>query len=117
MKLQKSILSNHEFEYEIPIKDAEEIWALSNSRVTKRRYRLSISGGAWIVDCFEKENYPLVLAEVELPSEALTIEMPEWCTHEITGQKQWSNASLAAKPISKYSIAERLKKNMAQKEP
>ena len=44
---------------------------------------------------FEGELSPLILAEVELPSEDATVELPAWLGEEITGDHSWSNASLA----------------------
>ena len=56
-----------------------------------------------IVDCFAEENSPLVLAEVELEKENELITKPSWCGKEITGEYQWSNASLAQMPISQWT--------------
>ena len=103
-------ISNYEYEYLVPLDDAEEIWELVPHKVIKTRYELNLSGGEWIVDCFEGKNSPLVLAEVELSSNDEIVEKPSWCGEELTGRYQWSNAALAQNPISNWSI-ETLKKN------
>ena len=64
--------------------------------VEKRRYLWNGADGfVWEVDEFEGELSPLILAEVELPSEDATVELPAWLGEEITGDHSWSNASLA----------------------
>lgn len=64
--------------------------------IEKRRYLWNgVDGYVWEVDEFEGELSPLVLAEVELPSEDTSVELPAWLGEEITGDHSWSNASLA----------------------
>jgi adenylate cyclase len=64
--------------------------------VEKRRYLWNgVDGFVWEVDEFEGELSPLVLAEVELPAEDTSVELPAWLGEEITGDHSWSNASLA----------------------
>ena len=99
----------HEFEYEIPAADASDMWDISSKRLIKSRYFLDIEGVDWIVDCFEGSNYPLEIAEVELPTEDTFCAIPDWCGLEITGQDRWSNAALANCPFKNWSINERRK--------
>ena len=108
MKFKSSKISNYEFEYEIPIDQAEAIFEKTYAKVNKTRYTLNLPKGNWVVDCFHKENSPLIIAEVEMGSESEIIQKPNWCEIEITGEYQWSNASLAKTPISKWSIKDRL---------
>ena len=104
-------ISNHEFEYAIPLNDAESLWKLAPHKLTKTRYELNLYAGAWIIDCFQGKNSPLVIAEVELTSEKEKVQKPSWCGEEITTNKQFSNAALAQRPISLWSIESRLIKN------
>ncbi len=103
-------IGTHEFEYKIPLEEAEQIWELSTHKLTKERFEINLSGGSWIVDCFKGKNFPLVIAEIELASSEETIEKPAWCGQELTGAYHWSNASLAKTPISDCSIEKRLLK-------
>ena len=98
---------NYDLEYNIPYKDAELIFESISRKVFKKRYSLNFSPGEWIVDCFEGTNKSLVLAEVALPSEEVSIPIPNWCSKEITGIKKFSNASLATNPISNWNMKER----------
>ena len=72
-------LVRHEFEYPIPVADAEALWDLAPHRLEKVRYQLDCPGGDWVVDCFQGENAPLVLAEVELASAQVDLVIPPWC--------------------------------------
>tara|TARA_B100000965_G_scaffold83995_1_gene67628 strand:+ start:835 stop:1335 length:501 start_codon:yes stop_codon:yes gene_type:complete len=101
--------TNYEFEYQIPITDAIELFNLSKNKITKTRYQLKLDNKNWVVDSFKDLNSSLTIAEIELNSEAEHIQIPSWCEQEITGIKSFSNASLAKKPISELSIKDRLK--------
>lgn len=102
LKAPASGIARHEFEYPLPASDAESLWDLAPHRLIKTRYSLALTGGEWVVDCFEGENAPLVLAEVELESEDDPLELPPWCGQEVTGDGRWSNAALAAAPIAAW---------------
>ncbi len=106
LKSPKTKISNHEFEYKIPLKDAEKLLELLPHTISKTRYELNLENGLWVVDCFEEENAPLVLAEVELPSEETLVTKPAWCGKEITGLYQWSNAALSEMPFSTWPSQE-----------
>ena len=101
--------TNYEFEYEIPIQDAIELFNLSKNKITKTRYQLKINKKIWVVDFFYGSNSSLKIAEIELTSESESIKIPLWCGQEITGIKSLSNASLAKTPISELSIKDRIK--------
>ena len=102
----EGLMTNHEFEYHIPIQDALAMWGRISKKLHKKRYCLNLWPGKWVVDCFEDKNFPLVLAEVELNSEEEFIKKPHWCSHEVTGLKKFSNAGLAQLPISDWSTKE-----------
>ena len=102
-------LSNYEFEYSIPIKDAIELIKLSKYKITKTRYQLKINKKYWVVDVFDGTNSSLKIAEIELNSESEEIQVPSWCGQEITGIKSLSNAALAKRPISQFSVKDRMK--------
>ncbi len=103
-------LTNYEFEYQIPIQDALELFNLSKNKITKTRYQLKIDEKDWVVDCFKGLNSSLTIAEIELSSESEQIQIPTWCEQEITGIKSLSNASLAKRPITELSTSDRMKK-------
>ena len=102
-------LTNYEFEYSIPTKDAVELIKLSKYKITKIRHKIKINKSDWVVDIFGGSNFSLKIAEVELNHEDEEIQVPSWCIQEITGIKSFSNASLARTPISQLSVKDRLK--------
>jgi len=106
MKKSLEGLINDEFEYQIPIKDAELIWKKLDKKLTKRRFDLQFNEDSWIIDCFQNENYPLIIAEIELESTESIVKSPHWCGKEITGEKKLTNAALARFPISDWSQQE-----------
>jgi CHAD domain-containing protein/CYTH domain-containing protein len=76
----------------------EVLWPLtSGRRVAKRRYRVPEAGLIWEIDEFTDRE--LVLAEVELPSEDVAPEVPEWLepyvVREVTGDAEYINVNLA----------------------
>ncbi len=98
----------HEFEYSIPLDEAEAIWTLIKNKITKTRFELTLNNQEWIVDCFEGANSPLIIAEIELQSTQVSVIKPSWCWKEITGDYQWSNAALAHCPIQEWSSKKRI---------
>jgi adenylate cyclase len=74
-----------EFEYEIPISDAEEmIEQFSTKHIRKYRYEIPMGKHTWEVDVFEGKLEGLILAEVELDSEDEVFEKPEWITEDVS---------------------------------
>jgi len=100
-------LVRHEFEYPIPLADAEQLLQLTPHQLSKCRHGLALPGGDWIVDVFEGVNAPLIIAEVELCDRAAAVWQPAWCGLEITGRHELSNAALSARPLAAWPAAER----------
>lgn len=97
-------LSRDEFEYRIPVVDAEAmLGSLSRGgTVEKIRYHIEVKGFIWDVDEFLGENKGLVVAEVELEDEDQQPELPAWLGQEVTGEVRYYNAYLAGKPFSTW---------------
>ncbi len=92
-----------EFEYEIPLEDAEQLLKLSDGPVVEKiRYVLNHKGLIWEVDEFLGENHGLVVAEVELTSESQSFEKPNWVGREVTEDLRYFNSNLAAHPYSTW---------------
>ncbi len=104
IKGTRSGASRAEYEYEIPVEDADEI--LDNQAlgavVEKTRYRVDHAGLTWEVDVFEGANAGLAIAEVELPSETADVQMPEWVGDEVTDDDRYYNSNLVAHPYSTW---------------
>ena len=86
-----------EYEYGIPVKDAEELMKVfcPGGAVEKLRYRVLHDGFLWVVDEFLGGYGGLVLAEIELKSADETFAFPPWIGREVTGDFHYSNSWLA----------------------
>jgi CYTH domain-containing protein len=93
-----------EYEYEIPVADAESLLDTLCLRplIEKTRHLLVHRGIEWVVDVFTGDNAGLVVAEVELADEAEAIELPEWVGREVTGDPRYLNVNLARNPFTRW---------------
>jgi len=93
-----------EYEYEIPLADANEMHDRLCERplIEKTRYRVSHEGLAWEIDEFEGDNRGLIIAEVELKDETQSVTLPGWIGQEVTGDPRYFNANLVANPFSQW---------------
>ena len=90
--------SRYEWEQEIPLGDAEELMALCEpERIEKVRYLVDFANHTFEVDEFHGENEGLIVAEVELESEAEQVEFPSFIGEEVTGQTKYYNSHLRAR--------------------
>ena len=95
--------SRAEFEYKIPVADAEQLLKLSDGPVIEKlRYTVTYKGFKWEVDEFLGENAGLVIAEVELEREDQPFERPGWLGREVTEDPRYFNSSLATNPYSTW---------------
>jgi adenylate cyclase len=97
-------LTRSEFEYPIPQEDAEIMLATlcELPLIEKRRYRIQVGTHLWEVDEFLGENAGLILAEVELSSEAEAVGLPPWAGQEVSGDPRYYNSNLAQHPYASW---------------
>lgn len=101
VKSARSGLSRQEFEYDIPLDDAEQMLArVSTGVIDKVRHLVEFDGKIWEVDVFHGDNEGLVLAEIELSSEDEAFEAPGWLGKEVSAERRYYNAALAEVPFS-----------------
>jgi CYTH domain-containing protein len=93
-----------EYEYEIPVVDAQVMLdeLCEKPLIEKKRYRIKYKGLTWEVDEFFGENQGLIVAEVELESEDQKINKPAWIGQEVTGDARYFNANLIHHPFQKW---------------
>ncbi|RQO31230.1 adenylate cyclase [Taibaiella sp. KBW10] len=93
-----------EYEYQIPYQEAEELLAMfSVSELSKTRYKILFKGKIWEVDEFAGDNAGLIVAEIELTSEAEHFELPDWVGREVTGQQEYYNSNLTIHPYKNWN--------------
>jgi adenylate cyclase len=93
-----------EFEYEIPVADAEQLLALCDGAPLRKWRRVVVHEGmAWEVDEFLDANAGLVVAEIELASEDQPFAAPPWLGAEVTHDPRYFNSALIAAPFSTWA--------------
>lgn len=108
IKSAESSLSRQEFEYPVPVADAEDLIRLRvGSVLEKTRYRVPHRGGDWEVDVYSGDNEGLTIAEIELPSETAEVERPGWLGEEVTGDRRYYAARLSVEPFRNWSRTDR----------
>lgn len=97
-------ISRSEYEYEIPVADAEQMLAelAVSSVIDKTRYGVRQGNHVWDLDVFAGDNVGLVMAEVELGSEDEAFEMPDWAGEEVSGDGRYFNSNLASHPFKTW---------------
>ena len=95
-------ISRMEYEYEIPVADADTLLAelCIQPLIEKKRYRIDYKGFIYEVDEFFADNEGLVVAEIELTSENQKFEKPSWLGREVSDDNRYFNASLVTHPYS-----------------
>lgn len=96
--------SRAEFEYDIPIEDAELMLQTLCDRplIEKTRYKIGIGNLTWEIDEFEGENKGLIMAEVELSDEHQSLELPEWIGEEVSKDIRYFNSNLVKYPFTQW---------------
>ena len=98
-----SDLSRSEFEYQIPRADALTILnTMCPFKLQKHRYEIEYQGFIFEIDEYFGDNAPLVVVEVELPSEETEFAKPSWLGEEITANGKFTNAYLSKHPYSEW---------------
>jgi adenylate cyclase len=109
LKSREAGPSRQEFEYEIPLADAEALLALCvGAPIDKVRHYVPFGGFTWEVDEFAGENAGLVVAEIELPAVDAQFPRPEWVDVEVTDLPRYYNLALAARPYGRWRDEEKL---------
>lgn len=87
-------ISRHEWEYEIPLKDAREILEKCHTTGTIEKTRYIC--GRWEIDIFHGRLEGLALAEIEMHDADEQIELPAFIGKEVSGDNRYFNSCLAA---------------------
>jgi adenylate cyclase len=97
-------VTRSEFEYAIPVADAAAMLALCERPLIEKDRHVEVHGGkTWEIDVFHGENEGLVVAELELLSEAEPFVKPAWAGDEVSGDSRYANASLVRNPFSRWA--------------
>lgn len=104
LKGPTSGISRLEFEYPIPVADAEILLRelAVSPLIEKVRYRVRAGRHVWDLDVFAGANAGLVLAEVELEAEDADFERPDWAGEEVSDDPRYFNVNLARHPYGHW---------------
>jgi len=93
-----------EYEYEIPLGEAEEMLdqLCNQPQIDKTRFIVEQGKHTWEIDEFYGDNQGLLVAEVELGSEDEEIIKPDWIGDEVTGDPRYYNVSLIKHPFKAW---------------
>jgi CYTH domain-containing protein len=94
-----------EFEYEIPLADAERILSsiCGDDRLEKHRFFVQEAGAMWSVDVYCGLLQGIVLAEVELKEETQKLTLPAWVGKEVTGDPFYRKINMRARALKRAS--------------
>ena len=96
-------VSRPEFEYPIPLSDAQQLMSLClRPLVEKTRYVINYGGKRWEVDEFHGDNLGLILAEIELSREDEAVVIPPWIGQEVSGDPRYFNSYLSEHPYTQW---------------
>ena len=96
-------ITRKDFEYSIPLEDAEEVLALCAGRcVEKTRYRVPFGDLTWEVDVFEGPNEGLIVAEIELDDADQYFDKPPWAGEEVSHDPRYLNTHLSCRPFAAW---------------
>ena len=93
-------ISRLEWEREIPLADAEELFVFCKEGVIDKTRHIVPAGGGrhWEVDEFYGDNDGLVVAEIELGRPDEPFDRPDWLGAEVTGDRRYYNSHLSKNP-------------------
>ncbi len=104
LKARKSGMTRLEFEYPIPVADANQILDELAQGPILEKYRHKVPAGelVWEIDEFLGANAGLIVAEIEVPSEDTEFERPAWLGEEVTEDERYYNFNLARHPYTQW---------------
>lgn len=96
-----------EFEYAVPLSDAQGMLDLCDGTLEKVRHHVEVDGALFEIDEFLGDNTGLLVAEVELPATDAPFPRPAWLGREVSALPRYYNVNLIAHPFAHWSEAER----------
>ncbi|MCG8427485.1 MAG: CYTH domain-containing protein [Chromatiales bacterium] len=105
IKSATSGIQRSEFEYEIPMDEAELMLeqVVEHPIIEKIRYKVQGKGHVWDLDEFHGDNEGLVMAEIELLSEDEEFVVPDWAGEEVSSDTRYYNSNLIKHPFKQWN--------------
>ncbi len=98
-------ISRTEFEYAIPVDDAQLMIdeLCVKPAIEKTRYIVKHMQHTWEIDVFSGDNEGLIVAEIELSSPDEAFEKPSWLGEEVSHDKRYYNVCLIENPYKTWN--------------
>ena len=98
-------ISRTEFEYVIPVDDAQQMIndLCVKPVIEKTRYFVRHNKHTWEIDVFSGDNEGLIVAEIELSSTDEAFETPSWIGEEVSNDARYYNVCLVKNPYNTWS--------------
>ncbi|HUD43256.1 MAG TPA: CYTH domain-containing protein [Dokdonella sp.] len=100
-------IARQEFEYPIPLDDANALLALAGRRIEKTRHDVRIDAHVFEVDEFAGDNAGLIVAELELGAVDEPFPRPAWLGREVSALPRYYNVHLIDYPYARWTPHER----------
>ena len=99
-----SEISRFEYEYPVPLADAEHMLKdlCESPTLEKTRYLVEYEGMYWEIDEFHGDNAGLVVAEIELENEEQSFAKPPWLGEEVSQDPRYLNINLSQHPYCQW---------------
>ena len=99
-------ITRQEYEYAIPLEDAEKMLdeLCIQPLIEKTRHIVYYDEHKWEIDVFEGDNQGLIVAEIELVNEDEKFNMPSWIGEEVSEQEKYYNVCLVKNPYSNWNV-------------
>ena len=102
VKGRRDGMRREEFEYDIPPADAEALFRLCGDHVLeKARHIVPWHGHTWEIDVYRGLLDGVVIAEVELASEASSFVLPDWIGVEVTGDPRYKKINMLRERLAR----------------
>jgi adenylate cyclase len=94
-----------EFEYEIPIIDAERMLATmcQDDTLEKQRFFVEDAGATWYVDVYDGILRGVIIVEIELKQESQEVILPRWIGKEVTGDSFYNKRNMRDRALKNLS--------------
>jgi CYTH domain-containing protein len=104
IKGARSGIAQAEFEYEIPLADAERMLSTlcRDDHLEKEHFFVEDAGGTWQVDVYGGILQGVVIAEIELKQENQELILPRWIGKEVTGDSFFKKINMRARALSAH---------------
>ncbi len=98
-------IQRSEYEYPIPLAEAEEILdaLCEKPLLEKTRHFVHVGDHVWEIDEFAGANAGLIVAEVELSRPDESFARPDWAGEDVSHDIRYYNSQLARQPYTTWS--------------